>query len=156
MHSTTSPMELLQSAIEGGWTLAQPGQTIHCPSTETVRRDDRRGGPLTHFQILRHEAHADKKWERGDPPPLGERRRLRWPPNGPPCGIGPQQRTCHAYLDENGPDTHSAIRVCRIEELPAPHFDYSAVPCGATMSYRMCDTCGMRLEIMRVSAAHGC
>jgi hypothetical protein len=51
-----------------GWEVYGPAETVKCPSTYTVRRDDRRGGPLTSQQILR----------RGQPTKWDPSARPRW------------------------------------------------------------------------------
>jgi hypothetical protein len=138
-----------------GWEVYGPAETVKCPSTYTVRRDDRRGGPLTSQQILRRGQPT--KWDPERPPPVVERRRLVWPDGGPPSGTGPFQRTCRMTIEENGPDTVAFIRVCDEEDGDGGRrYKYLQAPAGSTMGYRVCATCGVRLELCRApsSIAH--
>lgn len=150
----TTTLTLMETLTADGWLIFGPGETVKCPSTFTVRRDDRRGGTLGARQILRRgQPHT---WSANEVPPSDERRRLVWPPQGPPSGIGPTQRTCHAIIEENGPESIAGIRPCVVEPLPLPHFTYLATPCGCTTGYRICPTCGVRLELCRIPAELRC
>lgn len=134
--------------VNDGWVPYGAGEIIKCPSTETVRRDDRRGGPLGARQILRRGTPT--RWAMNDVPPLWERRRLVWPDGKVPTG--PFQRTCQMTIGETGPGTSAFIRVIPTDHSDViPRFLYlPAPPPSGTIDYRVCFTCGIRLEVVRI------
>lgn len=136
-----------------GWAVYGPSDQVKCPSTETVRRDDRRGGPYKAQQMLRGGSPA--RWAPDEVPPKWERRRLQWPDGQAPSGNGPFQRTCRWVIDESGPETATFVRAVPVDESgEKARFAYlEPIPLGSTISYHVCYKCGVRLEILRVPTA---
>jgi hypothetical protein len=134
---------LVERLSAHGWWVRQPGQMVQCPSTETVYRHDRRGGP--------RPAGPGPRWRHDEPPPDSERRKLVWPPG--------QERLTQRHCAENWgllTDGYSFVRPVPVARHPAPaRYAHTKVPDSIHRLVRICQECGIMSELLSVSAREG-